>query len=225
MKKILLIFGAGGALGKDVSDFLIKEDFSKMYLFDSKKLEVSSDTVVNIQTKDLSIEQNVEDTFNEIEFESDADYFLYSTVGGFAGGNSVGETSMEEWNKMLNLNLNISFLLAKHFIQKVKVNSRGSICFTSAMTSVSPSENKASYGTSKSALNYLVKTLAKECKNINISVNAIAPLVLDTKENREWVKDTSIMVSGKDIGRLINSIFANWQIVSGNIIELPGTLK
>ncbi|MDZ7763302.1 MAG: SDR family NAD(P)-dependent oxidoreductase [Melioribacteraceae bacterium] len=62
---------------------------------------------------------------------------------------------------MITLNSTIAFLLAKHFIKFSEKVLGGSICFTTAMTSLQPSENKAAYGTSKSALNYFSKNSLK----------------------------------------------------------------
>lgn len=225
MSKILMIFGAGGSLGQGCTNVLTKKDYDKVYLFNSKPLEISEENIHYIQTDDLSIEENVKKAFEKIDVNKDARYFLFSTIGGFAGGKNISETGYDEFHKMVSLNTNISFLIAKHFIKFVGQASGGSICFTSAMTSLSPAVNKVAYGLSKNGLNFLVKTLAKEGKKNNISANAIAPMVLDTPANREWVEDSSIMVSSNDIGELIYSIFESSSIVSGNIIELPGTLN
>lgn len=225
MKKVLMIFGAGGALGSGCTKVLTQKDYNKIYLFDSKTIQTSGEKVEFIQTGDLSNEENVISVFKKIEFDKTARYYLFSTIGGFAGGNDISETSLEEFQKMLTLNLNISFLIAKHFVNFASSSFGGAICFTSAMTSLSPAVNKLAYGLSKNGLNYLVKTLAKENRKNNISANAIAPLVLDTPGNREWVEDLSIMVKPEDVGELIYAIFENSRIISGNIIELPGTLS
>ena len=68
----------------------------------------------------------------------------------------------------------------------------------------------------------MVKSLSLEGKAINLSVNAIAPYVIDTKANREWMRDfdfDSAMKPG-EIGELINSIFNNYHFLTGNILEL-----
>ena len=225
MKKILLIFGANGDLGTGASNVLTSKNYDKVYLLSTKETSRKNGKIEYIQTNDLSIEKNVMKVFEKIAAEKDAVYYLFSTIGGFWGGKNVDETDLKDFEKMFSLNVNISFLIAKHFSKFVSRVAGGSICFTSAMTSLSPEQNKVAYGLSKNGLNYLVKSLAKEGKKNNLSANAIAPLVLDTSENREWVKDSSIMVSPEAIGELINSIFENSKIVSGNIIELPGTIK
>ena len=225
MKKVLLLFGAGGALGKGVANIMINKNYDEKYFFDRSEIKYDEKNVTVINTGDLTEEGEVKKAFEKINVIEDAQYFLFSTIGGFEGGNPVSETSYEEWNKMNDINLKTSFLIAKHFFKLCENTKGGSIIFTSAMTSSKPAKNKAAYGASKSGLNHLVKTLSLEGKNNDISVNAIAPLVLDTPENREWVEDTSVMVNSSDIGELIDSIFNNRRILSGNIFDLPGTLE
>jgi NAD(P)-dependent dehydrogenase (short-subunit alcohol dehydrogenase family) len=120
------------------------------------------------------------------------------------------------------MNLKTNFLIAKHFSSLVKKSYGGSICFTSAYTGNNPEELKFSYGAAKSALNYLVKTLSLEGNNINLSVNAIAPFIIDTPANREWMKNAnySSWMKPDEIAELIHSLFQNYNFISGNIIEL-----
>ena len=58
-----------------------------------------------------------------------------------------------------------------------------------------------------------------------MSANAIAPYIIDSEENRKWVKNLDDLVHPSDIGRLIAQIFDNYSFINGNIIELPGTIN
>jgi len=223
MKKHLLIFGSNGALGKGVTSILKSKDYDKIYLFDFKLTEENIDpTTVNIKVNDLSVEENVKQAFSHIKSSKDTAFFLFSTVGGFAGGKKVWETDLDEFEKMINMNLKTSFLLAKYFALLVKDSHSGSICYTAAYTGLFPENSKAAYGASKGALIHLVKSLAEEGKDINFSVNAIAPYIIDTPANREWMKngDFENWMKPEEIGELIHSVFNNYNIVTGNIIKL-----
>ena len=200
MKKILLIFGANGSLGKGITKVLSEKNYDDIYLFDFEKPETVSGKHKFVVIDDLSVEENVEEAFSYVERENNAVYFLYSTIGGFGGGTGIEDYDYDEWRNMFDKNLNTNFLLAKYFSKLVSDKNEGSVCFTSALTGVNPEKNKSAYGISKSALIYLVKTLAKEGKENNITANCIAPRVLDTEENREWVKDASIMVNVEAVG-------------------------
>jgi NAD(P)-dependent dehydrogenase (short-subunit alcohol dehydrogenase family) len=229
MTKGLLIFGASGALGNGVTQTLLEKDYDQIYLFGSgfKEIETNNAKVKQISVKDLTIEANVSEAFKAISPSKDKVFFLYSTIGGFAGGKSVWETSPDELEKMFNMNLKTSFLLAKYFSILVSKSSSGSICLTAAYTGISAEANKAAYGLSKASLIHLVKSLSIEGKAINLSANAIAPYIIDTKANREWMKDFDFdsAMKPKEIGELIYSIFNNYHFVTGNILELTHRFK
>lgn len=223
MEKKLIIFGADGALGKGVTQVLASKDFDEILLFDFKFENKNTDQKIKqFIVKDLSVEKNVISAMYEINGNEQTQLFLFSTIGGFYGGNTVWETEEQDLDRMFNINLKANFFIAKHFSQIVRRSNSGSICFTSAFTASNPEELKFSYGVSKSALNYLVKTLSKEGKEINLSVNAIAPFIIDTPANREWMKnaDYSSFIKPIEIGELVYSLFINYNFISGNILEL-----
>jgi NAD(P)-dependent dehydrogenase (short-subunit alcohol dehydrogenase family) len=68
----------------------------------------------------------------------------------------------------------------------------------------------------------MIKTLAEEGKEINLSANAIAPFIIDTPANREWMKDADYesWIKPAEIGELVYSIFQNYRLLSGNIYQL-----
>ena len=224
MRKNLLIFGADGALGKGVAAALSKKDYDKIYLFDShyEQKTVSKDRITKIKVEDLSIEENVIKAFELIPPHKNELFFLYSTVGGFTGGKSLWEMEVGEWDKMININLKSGFLIAKYFAGIIKSSAGGSICFTAAFTGLNPEANKSAYGVSKSGLIHLAKTLAIEGSKINLSVNAIAPYIIDTPANREWMKDSdfSQWIKPEEIGELAHSLFINFNFISGNTVLL-----
>ena len=223
MNNKLMIFGANGALGKGVTKTLLSKDYDQIYLFDSKIDESISDPKVKqLIVKDLSIENNVLSAMYEIKSNEKANLFLFSTIGGYYGGTSVWETEEIDFDRMINMNLKTNFFIAKHFATLVKKSLGGSICFTSAFTGNHPEKLKFAYGAAKSAINYLVKTLSQEATDLNLSVNAIAPFIIDTAANREWIKNAnySSWIRPEEIGELVHSLFTNYNFVSGNIIEL-----
>ncbi len=223
MKKNLLIFGSNGALGKGVTESLIKKDYDKVYLFDSHfEKNTAGEKSNNIIVNDLSEEVNVVEAFKNIPASKDELFFLYTTVGGFSGGKSLWEIEVSEWDKMINMNLKTGFLIAKYFAGLVKNSAGGSICFTAAFTGLNPEINKSAYGVSKSGLIHLTKSLALEGEKIKLSVNAIAPYIIDTPSNRKWMKDSdfSKWIKPVEIGELVYNLFSSFYFITGNIILL-----
>lgn len=227
MKKKLLIFGSSGALGNGVAELFLSKDYDEFYLFDFKHKELSYENVNRIIVKDLSEEENVREAFSKIVPSKDSIYYLFSTVGGFTGGKKIWETEIGNFDRMININLKTNFLIAKYFSILVKGVHSGSICLTAAYTGLVPEPDKAVYGTSKAALIHLVKTLAEEGKEINLSANAIAPYIIDTPSNREWMKnsDYNAWIKPAEIGEFVNSIFQNYRLISGNIFQLTHRLS
>ena len=222
MKKKLLIFGSSGALGNGVTELFLRKNYDEFYLFDFKHKEFYQDNVKKIIIKDLSVEENVKDSFDSIVPSNDSIYYLFSTVGGFTGGKKIWETEVGYFDRMINMNLKTNFLIAKYFSLLVKDSHSGSICLTSAYTGLVAENGKGVYGASKAALIHMVKTLAEEGKEINLSANAIAPYIIDTPSNREWMTDSDYekWIKPSEIGEFVDSIFQNYNLISGNIFKL-----
>lgn len=223
MKKVLLIFGANGSLGTGVTNVLSKKDFDKIFLFaTSLNGEPKDKKIHTVQVKDLSKEENVIAAFSNLKPDKDTIFFLYSTIGGYWGGQALWENKLEDWDRVFSMNLTTNFLLAKHFSWLVKGSAGGSVCFTAAYTALIPEALKSVYGASKSALTHLIKTLAKEGTSINLSANAIAPYIIDTPANRKWMlnADFNKWIKPDEIGNLAYSLFSNFNFISGNVIVL-----
>lgn len=223
MDRKLLIFGANGALGTGITKTFLSKNFDEIYVFASS-IEKTYNylKIKQVIIKDLTQEKNVLAALGNVKVNDKSNLFLISTIGGFYGGVSVWETEEIDFDRMFNLNLKSNYLLCKNFVNLVKRSNGGSVCLISAYTANHPEKLKFIYGASKSALNYLVKVLAEEGENINLSVNAIAPFIIDTPANREWNKsgNTEKWIKTEEIGELISSLFDNYNFVSGNIIEL-----
>ena len=223
MKKVLLIFGSDGAFGSGVSKVLSSKDYDDIHLFDFSFKDDTEDEIIKKHIiKDLSVDENVKDAFANVKPDKHTAFFLFSTVGGFAGGKKIWESDANEWDKMMQMNLNTSYQIAKHFSLLVKNSHSGSICLTAAYTGLFPEEGKAAYGASKAALIHFVKTLAEEGKDINLSANAVAPYIIDTPANRGWMKDANYdsWMKPEEIAESIHLLFSNYYFVSGNIIKL-----
>jgi len=224
MRKAVLIFGAYGALGRGLVQSFLEKDYEKLYLFDfgAEEKGLKNSKIVNFNVDDLSKEQNVKAAFSKIKPDKNTLYFLYSTVGGFNGGKTTWETESTDWEKMFDMNIKSNFFIAKYFSNLVKDSAGGSICFTAAYVGLKAEKNKAAYGAAKGALIHLVHTLSLEGKEIKLSVNAIAPYIIDTPANRGWLKDENYDTWTKpsEIGELAHSLFMNFNFITGNIITL-----
>ncbi|MBS3943942.1 MAG: SDR family oxidoreductase [Melioribacter sp.] len=219
MKKIFILLGASGNLGSYAAKYFLEDDsFDRYYFISRKKVDYSRGALILVD--DLTNEQNVENGFSNIVKGDDNFYCFLNTIGGYWGGKEIADTSLSDWQKIIDINLTSSFLIAKYFIQLCKTGLGGSLCMISALSGVYPEINKGAYSISKNGINYLTKLLALENHDKNISVNAIAPYIIDSQENREWVKDKTMLIPKENICKLAQEIFNDPGIKSGNIFEL-----
>jgi len=224
-EKVFLLFGASGDLGRTAVDYFLNQDYDQYYFFTRKMLELkSSKKHEMILISDMTSEENVAKAFQSVIQKEGTNYFLFSTIGAYIGGESIADTKYADFLKMLNINLCTAFLISKYFSKLVQHSNGSSICFTSAQSSLHPEENRAAYNISKHALNFLVRTLSFEGKKINLSANAVAPYVIDSVENREWIEDKTKLITTSEICSIANSFFQNHKTVTGNIVELPGSI-
>ena len=93
---------------------------------------------------------------------------------------------VEALQKVMNLNINGSFLLTQAAARQMRQQeSGGSVLLMSSVTGHQAHKNLAAYGITKAALEMLAKTLVLELSPFNISINAIAPGATITERTSE----------------------------------------
>lgn len=99
---------------------------------------------------------------------------------GIALPTSLLETTPEEWDKVLAVNLRAPFLLAQLLAPKMIEQRSGKIINVSSQAGVIALEDHGAYCASKGGLNMLTKVMAAEWSRYNIQCNAVAPTVILT---------------------------------------------
>jgi 2-dehydro-3-deoxy-D-gluconate 5-dehydrogenase len=94
----------------------------------------------------------------------------------------------EYWDKVLAINLDAPFILAREIGKKMIAQSSGKIIFTCSLLSFQGGINVPGYAASKGALSSLVKALANEWAGKGINVNGIAPGYIAT-DNTEALRN------------------------------------
>ena len=98
-------------------------------------------------------------------------------IGVIAG---VLDQTVEDWDKVIETNLNACFLLSKLAAQSMVKRRQGKIINIASMYSFFGSGVAPSYSTAKGALVQLTKSMAIELAPFNVQVNAIAPGWIET---------------------------------------------
>jgi len=101
--------------------------------------------------------------------------------------NPAAQHTDEEWDTVLNINLDTPFILAREFGKEMLQRGSGKIVFTCSLLSFQGGITVPGYAASKGALASLVKALANEWASKGVNVNGIAPGYIST-DNTEALR-------------------------------------
>ena len=99
---------------------------------------------------------------------------------GVTKDNLLMRMSSEEWNDVIDTNLNSLYRVTKEFIREMMKQKTGRIINISSVVGMSGNAGQSNYSSSKSAIYGFTKSLAKEVASRNITVNAISPGFIQT---------------------------------------------
>ena len=126
----------------------------------------------------LTDEQNIENTFNEIESKYGHIDILVNNAG-ISSRTKIEDYTDEEYEKISNLNIKPVYVCSKTAVKYLK-KTKGVILNTSSMVSIYGQPSGVMYPTSKFAVNGMTKSLARELAPLGIRVNAVAPGITNT---------------------------------------------
>ncbi|XP_065913073.1 dehydrogenase/reductase SDR family member 4-like [Dysidea avara] len=105
----------------------------------------------------------------------------------------IVEVTEKAWDKVFDVNVKASFLLAKEAYPHLKKSNNGAIVFVSSVAGFSPRPGSGPYGISKTALFGLTRALSVELGVENIRVNCLAPGLIKTHfSSTIWTNEAAI---------------------------------
>ena len=195
-RKVALVTGSGGGIGRAIADKLIAEganvvftDISKKYL-EEATLNYSSDQAIGCQC-DVTKAESLEDAIQEtcLQFGG-LDIVVHSA--GLAISKPLVDTTEADWNLLQNVLVKGQFLLSKLAARIMKIQGLGgSIVNIASKNGLVSGPNNAGYGTAKAAQIHLSRLLAVELASDKIRVNTVNPdgVIVGSKIwEGEWAK-------------------------------------
>ena len=150
---------------------------------------------------------------------------LVNAVGGYAGGKKVWEDDLTTYQRMMALNLQSGFALARAVLPVMIRQNRGWIVNVASRAGYGHSPGAALYAASKAAALAFFDSLADEVKPYAINVNSIVPSIIDTPANRSAMPsaDFARWPKPEEIARVILFLCsAEARLVHGAAIPVYG---
>ncbi|KSU58780.1 MULTISPECIES: SDR family NAD(P)-dependent oxidoreductase [unclassified Gordonia (in: high G+C Gram-positive bacteria)] len=228
MTQTVIVSGGTGGLGSAVTRTLL-DDGWRVVVPGRTEAGLSrlpeSDRLVGVHA-DLFDEASVAEVVAIATSDASAPVTaVVNLVGGFAMGERVDATPVDEFERLLRLNLRPLYLLSAAAIPRIIEAGGGSIVGVSAKAAFAPFSGAAGYITSKAAVWAFISALAAEYKSDGIRANAILPSVIDTPGNRASQPDSSRAgwVSPESIAQTISFLVSDASsAITGAQVPVPG---
>ena len=174
--------GFGYAISKKILESggnVIIWDIDKSAI-DKAKKELNSNNF-HFQQVNVTDFNNIKNAINETETKfRKIDIFVNNA--GMTGMNAkVWEYPLEEWKKVIDLNLNATFYCCKAIVPHMIKNNYGRIINIASIAGKEGNPNASAYSTSKAGVIGLTKSLGKELADKNIAVNCVTPAAAKTR--------------------------------------------
>ena len=182
-KKNIIVTGASGGIGNAIVERLYEQGGNVLATGTrGEKLQELKDKFKNIKTLkfDISNHDKIEEFINNATDELGGNLDCIVNNAGITKDNLTIRMSMDEWSKVIDINLTSTFLMSKFAIKKMLKNKTGKIINITSVVGHTGNVGQANYTASKAGIVAMSKSLAIEYAKKNINVNCISPGFIST---------------------------------------------
>ena len=181
--KNIIVTGASGGIGNAIVEKLynvgsnILASGTKLEKLESLKSKFSNIKILNFDiSQSEKIEEFIENATNELGGNLDG----IVNNAGVTQDNLAIRMSLDEWKKVIDLNLTSTFLLSKFSIKKMLKNKSGKIINITSVVGHTGNIGQSNYTASKAGIIAMSKSLAIEYAKKNLNINCISPGFIKT---------------------------------------------
>jgi 3-oxoacyl-[acyl-carrier protein] reductase len=181
--KNIIVTGASGGIGSSIVDKLYEKGANVLATGTRiEKLEELKKKFSNIKILkfDISQHEEIEEFINNATEVLGGALDCIVNNAGIKKDNLTIRMSLEEWTKVIDINLTSTFLMCKYSIKKMLKNKSGKIINITSVVGHTGNAGQANYTASKAGIVAMSKSLAIEYAKKNINVNCISPGFIST---------------------------------------------
>ena len=181
--KNIIVTGASGGIGNSIVEKLNQNGANILATGTRiEKLEELKKKFDNIKILKFDISQHdkIEEFIENATKELGGSLDCIVNNAGITKDNLTIRMSLEEWSKVININLTSTFLMCKYSIKKMLKNKSGKIINITSVVGHTGNVGQANYTASKAGIVAMSKSLAIEYAKKNINVNCISPGFIST---------------------------------------------
>lgn len=194
--KVVVVTGGSRGIGAQIVRDLAKMGHTVILNY-NKSEDCAKDVENELQKQGFYVDIFKADVSKKEEAESLIKFALnkYGKIDVLINNAGISQSKLftditdEDWNNMINNNLNSAFYCTRETVKNMIHNKQGLIINISSIWGITGASLEVHYSTAKAGLIGFTKALAKELGPSNIRVNAIAPGIIDTEMNKEYSKE------------------------------------
>ena len=196
MSKIVLVTGASRGIGLEAAKHFSKEGYkvigSSRGDFNLGEL-IGDESAISVQL-DLMSKESIKNLFVDLKSEDLLPSVLVNNAG-ITKDQLFLRMKDEDWDDVIETNLNGLFRVTKAFIKPMVKNKFGRVINISSVAGLMGNSGQVNYSSSKSAMVGFSRSLAKELGSRNITSNVVAPGFIETDMTTFLNDDEKVEVS------------------------------
>lgn len=238
--KTIIVTGAGSGIGKATAQYVASEGATAVAW--DLNFQAAEATAAEVQGSAVNCDVADADSVQAAAIETFKNHSvidgLVNAAGIFLVEGSIETCSLEDWDKVIGVNLRGAFLCSKYILPAIR-SSKGSVVNIASLYGFRGYLDEVAYDASKGAIVNLTRQMAVQYAPVGVRVNAVAPGEIltpmtrkqfqsnrtDSEQIAEIAKRVPMgrMGSPEEVAKVIGFLLSeNASYVSGTIIPVDG---
>ena len=233
--KVIIVTGGSRGIGSAIVKLLANEGHSVVLNYNQSK-EIAENTKRELKEQGKEIDIFKADVSKREEVKELIKFVIekYKKIDVLINNAGISQVKLfaqitdEEWNRMIQTNLNSVFYCTQEALKHMIAVQSGAIINISSIWGITGGSCEVHYSAAKAGIDGMTKALAKELGPSHIRVNSIAPGVIDTDMNKDIMQEElkseiplESIGKAEDIAKCVKWLIED-EYTTGQVISING---